>query len=67
MPYAGGFTTRHYGAPAQGQHALQIEINRALYMDEDNYARRPAFETVKRHLGALVAHLAALDWQELAR
>jgi N-formylglutamate amidohydrolase len=67
MPYAGGYTTRHYGNPARSQHALQIEINRALYMDEDSYARRPAFETVKAHLGALVGHLAALDLKELAR
>lgn len=33
-PYAGGFITEHYGRPADGLHALQIEINRALYMDE---------------------------------
>ncbi len=67
MPYAGGFTTRHYGDPVRGQHALQIEINRALYMDEDSYGRRSGFDTVKQHLTALVAHLAALDWKELAR
>jgi N-formylglutamate amidohydrolase len=33
-PYAGGYITEHYGAPAAGRHALQIEINRGLYMDE---------------------------------
>ena len=33
-PYAGGFITEHYGAPASGRHAVQIEINRSLYMDE---------------------------------
>jgi N-formylglutamate amidohydrolase len=33
-PYAGGYTTEHYGRPARRTHALQIEINRALYMDE---------------------------------
>ncbi len=33
-PYAGGYITEHYGAPDSGQHALQIEINRALYMNE---------------------------------
>jgi N-formylglutamate deformylase len=45
-PYRGGFTTAHYGRPGQKQHAIQIEINRALYMDElscvrkvDNFAR----------------------------
>jgi len=67
MPYAGGYTTRHYGSPARGQHALQIEINRALYMDEDNYGRRPGFESVQAHLTALVAHLAKLDLRELSR
>ena len=40
-PYAGGFITEHYGEPALGRHALQIEINRALYMDERSLARRP--------------------------
>lgn len=33
-PYAGGFITEHYGQPAQERHAIQIEINRALYMNE---------------------------------
>ena len=33
-PYKGGYDTRHYGRPARGVHALQIEINRRLYMDE---------------------------------
>jgi N-formylglutamate amidohydrolase len=33
-PYAGGYITEHYGAPVAGRHAVQIEINRSLYMDE---------------------------------
>ena len=33
-PYAGGYITEHYGAPASGRHALQIEVNRSLYLDE---------------------------------
>ncbi len=33
-PYAGGYITERYGAPANGRHAVQIEINRGLYMDE---------------------------------
>ena len=40
-PYRGGFTTAHYGRPAQHQHAIQIEINRALYMDEPSCTRKP--------------------------
>ncbi|NIX77970.1 N-formylglutamate amidohydrolase [Microvirga terricola] len=42
-PYAGGFITEHYGEPALGRHALQIEINRALYMEERNMDKKPAF------------------------
>ena len=42
-PYAGGFITEHYGHPSAGFHALQIEINRALYMDEKTLEKKPAF------------------------
>ena len=42
-PYAGGFITEHYGEPALGRHALQIEINRALYMDERTLQKKPGF------------------------
>ncbi len=36
-PYAGGFITQHYGRPLKGLHALQIEIDRGLYMDEQSF------------------------------
>jgi N-formylglutamate amidohydrolase len=42
-PYAGGFTTHHYGSPATGVHALQIEINRVVYMDENRIERGTGF------------------------
>jgi len=45
-PYAGGFITEHYGNPAVGLHAIQLEINRALYMDERRYERSAAFAGV---------------------
>lgn len=41
QPYAGGFTTQRYGRPALARHALQIEINRALYMDEARHEKLP--------------------------
>jgi len=43
-PYAGGFITEHYGAPALGRHSLQIEVNRALYMDERTLEPSKGFE-----------------------
>ena len=45
-PFAGGYITQTYGRPAQGVHALQIEIDRALYMDEARIERRPGFAEV---------------------
>src|SRR5258707_843732 len=56
-PYAGGFTTGHYGNPRRGCHALQIEINRALYMDERRYRKKPGFERLKAEMTGLIAHL----------
>ena len=60
-PYSGGFVTRHYGRPREGVHALQIEINRALYMDETRFRRAPAMAGLKQDLRALIAALGAVD------
>ena len=65
-PYAGGFTTRHYGQPRQGSHALQIEINRALYMDEANHRHNQDFQKVRADLEQVAAALAAAA-QEFGR
>ena len=56
-PYAGGFTTGHYGRPRRGRHALQVEINRAIYMDERNYDRRPGFDQLSEEMAGLIARL----------
>ncbi len=66
VPYAGGYITRRYGHPESGAHALQIEINRALYMDEDSYGRTDGFARVAADMAALVAALAALGPNALA-
>lgn len=60
-PYAGGFTTRHYGRPEQGIHALQIEINRALYMDEKRVRRGAGLPGLTRRMGGLMRELAGID------
>jgi N-formylglutamate amidohydrolase len=56
-PYAGGFITRHYGRPGDDVHVLQIEIARALYMDETRIERLPEFLFVERQIADLVAAL----------
>lgn len=54
-PYAGGYITRHYGRPREHVHALQIEVARALYMDEARLQRAAGFSGLQRKLGAFAA------------
>ncbi|MDA1091092.1 MAG: N-formylglutamate amidohydrolase [Proteobacteria bacterium] len=60
-PYAGGFTTRHYGRPKDGVHVLQIEINRALYMDEKRVTRGAGLPGLKRRIEGLLRALVNID------
>jgi N-formylglutamate deformylase len=64
-PYAGGFITEHYGNPAAGLHAVQIEINRALYMDERRYEQSTTFARVAADIETVADRLAALPIEEL--
>lgn len=65
-PYAGGWTTEHYGAPGRRTHALQIEINRALYLDEGQVERHEGYGRLRRDLARLTGALARADWSRLA-
>ncbi|MEZ5946892.1 MAG: N-formylglutamate amidohydrolase [Hyphomonas sp.] len=56
-PYAGGYTTRRYGRPKRGVHALQIEINRGLYMNEHEVSRLAAFGAVRDAIDGIIAGL----------
>jgi N-formylglutamate amidohydrolase len=56
-PYAGGFITEHYGEPALGRHALQVEINRALYMDERSMQKKPSFTSLAEDLNRAFAQV----------
>ena len=53
-PYAGGFITEHYGRPAKGLHALQIEVNRGLYIDEATLVKRPDFAVLQTAISAFL-------------
>jgi N-formylglutamate deformylase len=64
-PYAGGFITEHYGNPAAGLHSIQLEINRALYMDERRYERTASFAELGADLETLADQLAAIPLEEL--
>jgi N-formylglutamate amidohydrolase len=56
-PYAGGFITEHYGRPERGVHALQIEINRGLYLNETTLQRTEGFGRLKADLSTLASRL----------
>ena len=60
-PYAGGFTTAHYGRPAAGAHCLQLEINRALYMDERAFERKPFLAQLGEDMRDLTEALSAIE------
>ncbi len=56
-PYAGGYITEHYGRPHKAQHVLQIEINRALYMDETTFEKSDRFAGIREALTTMVRAL----------
>ncbi len=63
-PYAGGYTTEFYGDPDRGVHAVQVEINRALYLDEATLKPAVGFDRLKRDLETLFASLGQA-WRRL--
>jgi len=59
-PYAGGFITEHYGRPLKGLHAVQIEINRGLYMNEKTLQPNGGFDLLAKDIRTAMAHLVSL-------
>ena len=64
-PYAGGFITEHYGNPASGLHVVQLELNRAVYMDERRREKGPRFAQVVADFAALADALATVPLGDL--
>jgi N-formylglutamate amidohydrolase len=64
-PYAGGFITEHYGNPASGLHTIQIELNRAIYMDERRRERSERFAQVSADFEVLADALAEISLSDL--
>jgi N-formylglutamate deformylase len=64
-PYAGGFITEHYGNPAAGLHSIQLELNRALYMDERRYERSASFAQLATDLETLAGRVGDIPLEEL--
>lgn len=56
-PFAGAFIAQHYGRPSRNQHVVQVEIDRALYMDETRIARSPDFAAFKSLMTSVIAEI----------
>lgn len=57
-PFAGAFITQHYGRPSRNQHVVQIEIDRALYMDEERIVHGPQFRAFQRLMEQVICDIA---------
>jgi N-formylglutamate amidohydrolase len=61
-PYQGGWITRHYGEPERDVHAIQIEVNRDLYMDEETFEiKESGLEKLREVCRELLVELGDLD------
>lgn len=65
VPYNGADLVRVHSDPARQRHSLQIEINRALYMDEESLARHEGFERLRQATTALARTVAQYVGREL--
>jgi N-formylglutamate amidohydrolase len=70
-PYAGGYITEHHGRPARGAHAIQLEINRGLYMNEMTFQESPGYQRLSQALIEIASSLfrevpALLDYRAAA-
>lgn len=60
LPFAGAYVVQTYGKPVLGHHAIQIEIDRSLYMNETTIETRPDFEEFRSVLNGIIAQLAEI-------
>jgi N-formylglutamate amidohydrolase len=60
-PYAGGYTTHLYARRGQGVHALQIEVSRALYLDEERIVKAANFARVQARIASALTMLMGID------
>lgn len=67
MPYAGGYTTLLHGRRDSGVHALQIEVNRMIYLDEENIVRAPQFASAQTCLQSALQDLVSIAPAQLGR
>ncbi|MDJ1009348.1 MAG: N-formylglutamate amidohydrolase [Paracoccaceae bacterium] len=65
-PFAGAYVTQHYGRPSRGQHVLQIEIDRSLYMNETMIRPNGNFKSFQAIMRGVVAEIVEIGRRRLA-
>ncbi len=60
VPFAGAYTAQYYGRPSRRQHVIQIEIDRALYMDEAEIRPNAGFERIRQVLDEIIGGIAEI-------
>lgn len=64
-PFAGAYITQHYGRPARGQHVVQVEIDRALYMNEQQIRPNGNFKSFIRLMNGITAEIADIGRRDM--
>lgn len=59
-PFAGAYISQAYGRPSRNQHVIQVEIDRALYMDEARIRPSADFAAFQAVLAGVIAEVAAI-------
>ena len=59
VPFAGAYTTQHYGRPSRRQHTIQVEIDRSLYMNEPLIRPNNNFRAMQEAMARIIGRIAA--------
>ena len=62
-PFAGAYITQAYGRPSRNQHAVQVEIDRSLYMDENAILPNENFAALQEVLREVIADITGSELQ----
>nr|WP_321506382.1 N-formylglutamate amidohydrolase [uncultured Celeribacter sp.] len=65
VPFAGAYITQHYGRPGQDCHAIQVEIDRSLYMNERKLEPYPEFPAFQARIAAAIAQISRIGAGQL--
>lgn len=64
VPFKGAEILRRFGAPESGIHAIQVEISKGLYLDENNRQKEKEFQTLERNMHALIHAICATNFNQ---